>query len=202
MNSVYKTSILLKEIESSIALYPEHNEIFILQGRLVGLGIEEEEIGFLLNELYKSGVIGIFEKDYFSYEPSKNSTDEIDDFMYKFKVNKEKLEKYQKEIIGNLKEEKAKFDSVRGIIKYLNQEILLMPGTNEKYVCEELFEYQPGFPVRWEGCYEKISSEPKGTEKEKRVVYDSVRRVNKRFKEIFKKIDLFSIKNNTITRNI
>lgn len=112
-----------------------------------------------------------------------------------------KLKKQNTELYSTQKG-KLEFIDKEAVIKLNNSKCKLPPYRNEHYFCRAIFDYPISNPVDWEEVYEKMSHdiERGNIDKEKRKLYDIIRRLNKRIKNELKVKKLFIWRNLTITR--
>jgi len=124
------------------------------------------------------------------------------------KSNFEKtIKKYRIDEFQFLVKGKTEFIDDEAIIKIGDKKCQLPPYKNEHFFCRALYEYPINEPVDWSIIYEKITGywekyfgKPKNWRKNWRIVYDTMKRVNKRVGEVLGIKELFKWKNKTIKR--
>ncbi len=123
-------------------------------------------------------------------------------------IKEQKFEKLYKEyepteLKGkvNLKKDHVKFLEDKSTIVVGDLECPLLPYKNEFYLCKVMFNQKVNTPISWDFIYKETTGD-EGPKNEWRSVYDTMRKVNKRFMQKFN-IDykLFSWQNKTIKRN-
>lgn len=105
--------------------------------------------------------------------------------------------------------EEIKFNDEKAIIEIGNKKCPLPPYKNEHYFCRAVFEYPVNEPIDWSIIYEKMTGyyetyygKPPEIRENWRLVYDTMRAVNERIKEIINTDDnLFTWQEKTLKRN-
>jgi hypothetical protein len=121
-------------------------------------------------------------------------------YVYK-KLAKEYQRKSKKKQKKNLDLKNLIFSEEESAIKNENLNCSLPPYKNEYDLCKVMFEKKIGIPIEWDIVYEKMTGD-ENFENKWRVIYDTMRRLNKRFVESFDtKRELFTWQNKTIKRN-
>lgn len=95
------------------------------------------------------------------------------------------------EIKERLSDSKVTFDDDKAIIRIDDTICQLPPFKNEHFFCRAMFEYPANEPVGWDVCYEKMTGyykelyeKSKNTKNGHRMVFDTVRNLNKRIQEV------------------
>jgi len=109
----------------------------------------------------------------------------------------------------SLKSVQISYDDDEPAIKIGKQNVALPPYKNDHYFCRTIFEHTANEPVDWSVLYEKMTGyykayygKPQQTRENWRLVYDAMRSVNTRVKELLKTEDnLFTWQEKTIKRN-
>jgi hypothetical protein len=115
---------------------------------------------------------------------------------------------FEKETEKLLSNNKVEFDDEKATLKIGKYNISLPPYKNEHYFCRTIFEHGLNEPVDWSILYEKMTGyyeayygKAQQTRKNWRLVYDTMRLVNKRIKEHLKtREDLFTWQEKTVRR--
>lgn len=90
------------------------------------------------------------------------------------------------------REENIEFLDDDALIKLGNKRCQLPPYKNEHFFCRAAFEHPVDEPIDWSIIYEKMTGEEvKDKEKNKRTVYDTLIRINKRVEKILGIKNLF-----------
>lgn len=130
-----------------------------------------------------------------------------------YKEFKKKVEKLQPRESSatktSLKSQEIKFDDDKSLIQVGKQNIPIPPYKNEHYFCRAIFEHAINEPVDWSIIYEKMTGfheayygKPQKTEENWRIVYDTMRAINQRVKDVLNtNDDLFTWQEKTIKRN-
>jgi hypothetical protein len=126
----------------------------------------------------------------------------IDERRFKRTIKKYKIDKFQVSIEG-----KTEFIDDEAIIKIGNKKCQLPPYKNEHFFCRAIYEFPVNEPVDWSIIYEKITGyeskyfkKPANIKENWRIVYDTMKRLNKRVEEVLGIKELFVWKNKTIRR--
>jgi len=122
-----------------------------------------------------------------------------------FEINRERFEKFYKK---HFREQKAPIGKIEFLdeesaLKLGDKKCALPPYRSEHYFCRIVFEYPVGEAIDWSTIAEKMDmlrEDVKGTERNKRSLYDTVRAINKRVKEVLGIDELFIWEGNTIKR--
>lgn len=129
------------------------------------------------------------------YEEFKNKTKKI-------QIPKETVQKV------SLKSQKIRFDDDQAMLQIGKQNVSMPPYKNEHYFCRAMFEYLVKEPIDWSIIYPKIThkeleyKDDHKTKQEKRMVQDTLYRINNRIKKIINTNDaLFHWQGKTIQRN-
>ena len=120
-------------------------------------------------------------------------------------INRERFEKFYKKYLREQKTPigKVEFLDDESALKLGDRKCALPPYRNEHYFCRIAFEHQINEPIDWSAIAEKMDmlrEDVKGTERNKRSLYDTVRAINKRVKEVLGIDELFIWEGNTIKR--
>jgi len=153
------------------------------------------------------------------YSHSPCSTDYIAkrDYLYyqnfiTFRKALEKIlqsENSKKGKLIELKSQIIEFDDDKAIIKIGKLNVALPPYKNEHYFCRSAFEYPAKEPIDWSIIYEKMTGYYEAyygksleIRENWRLVYDTMRAVNERIKEVINTNDnLFTWQEKTLKRN-
>lgn len=100
----------------------------------------------------------------------------------------------------NIKE--SAFDDTKTALTVNGVICALPPYKNEHYFCREMYKYLRGEAVDWSSVYEAMQGRAKDAdEKKKRMVYDTMKAVNRRIQETLKtEDDLFVMREKSIIR--
>lgn len=109
----------------------------------------------------------------------------------------------------SLGSQKINFDDDKAIIQIGERLVPLPPYKNEHYFCRAVWEHKVNEPVDWSSLFEKMTGyyeayygKPPQIRENWRLVYDVVRSVNSRVKEVAKTDDsLFTWQEKTVKRN-
>jgi len=95
------------------------------------------------------------------------------------------------------------FDDVAGALKVRSKICYFAPDSIEVGLCNYMFRQKARKPIDWEEIYEYIEgSTPMSKVKGRKMIYDTMRRINKKLKkEVGVSEDLFEPQNKTIRRN-
>ena len=123
----------------------------------------------------------------------------------KIEVDRERFEKFYKK---HLQEQRAPIGKVEflddeAVLKLGDKKCALPPYRSGHYFCRVAFEYLTGEVIDWSVITEKMDmlrQDAKGIERSKRSLYDTVRAINKRVKEVLEIDELFVWEGNTIKR--
>ena len=134
------------------------------------------------------------------------------ELCYLFKVNEDKIDKNLSELslkhqedkeVFSLKDKKVEFDEVISAIIVEGKKCSLPPAKNEEYFARAIFSREINESVDWSVLYyEMTGSDVADVSKNRKTLMDTVYRLNKRIKRIFKtNDDLISCKDKSIKRN-
>jgi len=129
----------------------------------------------------------------------------IPDEEIKIGINHKRFEEFYKEHFQELKPPTGKIEFLdeESALKLGDKKCALPPYRSEHYFCRIAFEYPVGEAIDWSTIAEKMDmlrEDVKGTERNKRSLYDTVRAINKRVKEVLGIDELFIWEGNTIKR--
>lgn len=115
------------------------------------------------------------------------------------------IEQKEKEDAGEeIPNAKLEFNDNEATLKYGNKTCKLPPFKNEHFFCRAIFEYPKNEPVDWSLIYEEMTGyqfiKKDVTEKDSRMVYDTLEALNKRTEELLGIKNLFIWRKKTIKR--
>lgn len=193
LKSLHKKKVI--RVSRKIAETPPTNDPNKPQGSIWATVIDEPNIVYRADT-----VIEIFPNEFVCLRDSleKRVKNKENSRTESRKENADKNKKKQKKKI-NFKN--LSFSEEEPAIKNDGLSCQLPPYKNEFYLCKIMFGQKTGAPVDWDIVYKEMTGDD-NFENKWRVVYDTMRRVNGRFKKTFKtKSQLFYWQNKTIKRN-
>jgi hypothetical protein len=120
----------------------------------------------------------------------------------------EKKEKEKGKEKKSLRDMPISYDAESCVIKIGELEVKLPPGRYESDFCKIMFKYEPNKPISWDVIWEEITGsslirkKPEPTRENWQMVYDTMRRINKRVKQALNVDEnLFSWKEKQVIRN-
>jgi hypothetical protein len=123
------------------------------------------------------------------------------------KVAPKESEKKEKEK-KSLRDMPISYDAESCVIKIGELEVKLPPGRYESDFCKIMFKYEPNKPISWDVIWDEITGsslirkKPEPTRENWQMVYDTMRRINKRIKQTLNVDEnLFSWKEKQVIRN-
>lgn len=193
--------------------YREFNEFFdkLTEFRLQHFFVSQKGFFELLPKLKYCNNLSLTEND------AKKREEKFKELKYLVEVFQEKYDvfvKTAKNILEHINKSSLNsfnisFIPQKHIIKIGEKDVLLPSHGNEHCLCEIMFEHNVGESVSWDEVFERMTSysivndsdSPESTRKNWQQVYDTVKRCNKRIKNIINSDDeLFVWNNKTITR--
>jgi len=110
----------------------------------------------------------------------------------------------------SLKSMQIDYDDERPVIKVGERNVALPPYKNEHYFCQAVFEYKSKEPISWDRIFDRMTGystvsggkEPEPIRGNWQKVYDTMKRLNNRIKEVINTDDnLFSWREKMVIRN-
>jgi hypothetical protein len=103
----------------------------------------------------------------------------------------------------SLQKDGISFNDNTGVIKVKDKQFTIAPDTNEFGLCKFMFDSKVLVPIDWSEVYKYVQGEePKDKVKDRKVIYDAMKRVNRQIREkIGVSEDFFTAQRKTIRRN-
>ncbi len=130
----------------------------------------------------------------------------LDDELYEvtWQTGFEKMHTKQRELVKNIgwaSGEQVKFDDETATLSLGAKSTQLPPYKYEHQMCQVMFKYRLGEPVDTSLVYEEMMADDKDWDDQaKRMIKDTVRRINQRVDEVLLIPQIFRLEKNTIRR--
>jgi len=195
---------IIKVIHDKLEISPEKDEVIA-----ISLWDFRDENGDTIPKMdLKNGLRKLAEDEKLFQLKDIQCLDKLGRFSgeeIKIEVNRERFEKFYKKHFQEQKAPtgKVEFLDEESALKLGDKKCALPPYRSGHYFCRVAFEYPAGEVIDWSVITEKMDmlrQDAKGIERSKRSLYDTVRAINKRVKEILGIDELFIWEGNTIKR--
>jgi hypothetical protein len=217
---VISLPLLLNQINTLKFELLEGKKVFLTQEDIARCGINfEDDFKNLLKKIKKEyrliidfiEVIGDKQK-YYEIALPKDFDERCPKILQKFRkllstVISKEGKKEEKEKVS-LRSMPISYDVERCVIKIGHLEVKLPPGRYESDFCKTMFKYKPNKPISWDIIWDGImgssltGEKPEPTRENWQMVYDTMRRINKRIKQTLNVDEnLFSWKEKQVIRN-
>ena len=195
---------IIKVIHDKLEIVPEKDEVIT-----ISLWDFRDENGDTIPKMdLKNGLRKLAEDEKLFQLKDTQCLDKLGRFSgeeIKIEVDRERFEKFYKK---HLQEQRAPIGKVEflddeAVLKLGDKKCALPPYRSGHYFCRVAFEYLAGEVIDWSVITEKMDMlrrDTKGIERSKRSLYDTVRAINKRVKEVLEIDELFVWEGNTIKR--